>query len=111
MTDYVMNMAQNIKTLREHKELSQEKLAHMCGHTTDAARSWISKIEKGQRNIVLSELYNISVALNVEPGTLYIDVETADPRERYERLMAYNEKLKFLKANAASSAKTDGVRG
>ena len=96
-------VADNIKALREYKGLSQEKLANLCGHNTASARSWIAKIEAGERNIVIGELINIAEALEVEPATLYLDINDLHiERENYnisatiERLLKYNQFLKDM---------------
>lgn len=91
---YVETVAKNIKTLREGREMSQEKLANLCGHTSNSARSWVSKIEKGERNIVISELYKIAIALDVTPSTLYIEFPDFTPDAlRLKRLLLWNDIL------------------
>jgi len=85
-------VGKNIRYLREHKKMSQEELAHRCGHTTENARSWISKIERGKTNAPLDEVAKIAYALDVEPFVLFIEMEK--PADPAERLLAYAEKFK-----------------
>lgn len=96
MYDYVKTVGKNINAIRTGKNMSQEKLANLCGHNTESARSWISKIEKGQRNIGTDELGKIAYALNVTPNTLFIEIECKDTESLYNRLMAYNDEFQKI---------------
>ena len=56
------NLAQNIKKLRNAKNLSQEKLARLA----DVANNTIIKMESGEnKNPTLETLKNVAKALNV----------------------------------------------
>ena len=61
----------NIRTIRESKKLSQEKLANL----SDLDRTYVFSIEKGRRNISIKVLFKISNALNVSILELVKDVE------------------------------------
>jgi transcriptional regulator with XRE-family HTH domain len=51
-----------IKELRQHRHLSQEKLAHLA----DIDRTYITSVENGHRNISIVNLERICVALKVD---------------------------------------------
>lgn len=61
----------NIKTIRESKGISQEKLAGLSG----LHRTYISDIERFQRNISLDNIKKIAEALNVKPYELLMTNE------------------------------------
>ena len=71
-------VGQNIKRIRLECGLSQEQLANQCGHTNEHARSWISKIEKGNNDLPTSELKQIAKVLGVTPVDLMRDPEDSD---------------------------------
>ena len=62
---HMLTLGQNIRRIRQERELSQEQLANLCGHTNSNARSWISKIESGTNDPPASELKLIAKALGV----------------------------------------------
>lgn len=78
MKDYKAIVGKNIKVIRENKKMSQEELANACGHTTDSARSWISKIESGKRNTTTDELANIARILGISPSRLFEPISLID---------------------------------
>ena len=51
----------NLKSHRLAKGFSQEKLAEMC----DLHRTYISSVERGERNISLDNMEKIAIALGV----------------------------------------------
>ena len=55
-------LALNIKTLRKSKRLTQEKLGELC----DFHPTFISLIERQQRNVTISTLEVIAKALEVD---------------------------------------------
>ena len=59
-------VANNMKTARLRAGLSQEELAEICGYH----RTYISSIEREERNITLDTLQAIATALKVEPVSL-----------------------------------------
>ena len=59
-------VANNIKTARLRAGLSQEELAGICGYH----RTYISSIEREERNITLDTLQAIATALKVGPASL-----------------------------------------
>ena len=54
-------LAENIKAFRSQKGLSQEELAELCG----LHRTYIGSVERQERNVTLSTLEALSVALGI----------------------------------------------
>ncbi len=52
--------------LRKEKGISQENLALECG----IARSYLSGVERGKRNIALLNIYKLAQALDIPPSSL-----------------------------------------
>ena len=59
-------LANNIKKYRAAEQLSQEKLAELCG----LHRTYISDIERCERNVSIDNIGKIASALNVSPADL-----------------------------------------
>lgn len=55
-------LGQNIAKYRQQNKLSQEKLAELV----DLSREYITRVERGQKNISLKKLFAIADALNVK---------------------------------------------
>ncbi|MBT2232288.1 helix-turn-helix domain-containing protein [Nonomuraea sp. NEAU-A123] len=60
-----------IRELREAKGLSQEKLADLAS----IHRTYISSVERGQRNVGLDNVFAIARALEVSPARLFEHAE------------------------------------
>lgn len=58
--------AKNVRELRLSKQLSQEELADTCG----LHRTYISDIERGNRNVSIDNIEKIAKGLNVNPSVL-----------------------------------------
>lgn len=56
-----------VRQLRTKRNLSQEKLAELTG----LHRTYISEVERGDRNISLVNIYKISQALNIRLSELF----------------------------------------
>ena len=54
-------LGENIAKYRQQKKLSQEKLAELV----DLSREYITRVERGQKNISLKKLFAIADALEV----------------------------------------------
>lgn len=67
MEDIVKRVGQNIKRLRLKKKWSQEQLAFEA----DLHRAYIGQIERGEKNIGLSNLQRIATALGVPAQKLF----------------------------------------
>ncbi len=59
-------LAHNIKLLRSNLNISQEHLADLC----QLHRTYISDVERGNRNISIDNIEKIAQALNVSPSDL-----------------------------------------
>ena len=59
-------LSSNIKKYRAHLNLSQEDLAFKC----DLHRTYISDVERCQRNISIDNIERLAVALNTSPAEL-----------------------------------------
>jgi transcriptional regulator with XRE-family HTH domain len=57
---------QRVRALRKEKGLSQEALAALA----DIDRSYMGHIERGEKNITLTKIYQISDALQVRASSL-----------------------------------------
>ena len=66
MMDIRSILSNNIKKYREVNQLSQEKLAELCG----LHRTYISDIERCERNVSIDNIGKIASALNVSPADL-----------------------------------------
>lgn len=58
---------QRVKALRKEKGLSQEALAALA----DIDRSYMGHIERGEKNITLTKIYQIADALKVTASSLF----------------------------------------
>ena len=56
------DIGKKLKNLRLEKGLSQEKLAELV----DLSREYITRVERGQKNISLKKLFAIADALEVD---------------------------------------------
>jgi len=62
-------LSNNIKNFRSDLNLSQEELADKCG----LHRTYVGAVERGERNVTLSSLEVLALALNVDVPTLLTD--------------------------------------
>lgn len=60
---------QRVRTLRKIKGLSQESMAALAG----LDRSYMGHIERGEKNITLLKIYQISEALGIEVSDLFLE--------------------------------------
>lgn len=65
----VENLASNVRSLRLTIGVSQEELAGMCG----LHRTYIGSVERGERNVTLSTLETLALALDVDAGKLLVN--------------------------------------
>ncbi len=59
-------LSKNLRAAREAQHLSQEALAER----SDLHRTYVGSVERGERNVSLSTLETLAVALGVEPADL-----------------------------------------
>ena len=62
-------LAKNIRRLRAARGLSQEALAHDCGIN----RTYLSGVERSERNVSIDNVARIARGLQVEPWRLLKD--------------------------------------
>ncbi|WOI25075.1 helix-turn-helix transcriptional regulator [Cobetia amphilecti] len=58
---------QRVRELRKNRGLSQEAMAALAG----VDRSYMGHIERGEKNITLTKVYQISEALGIEVADLF----------------------------------------
>lgn len=66
MPEIQVSFGKRMRSLREGKKISQEKLAEQAG----LDRTYISSVERGKRNISLVNIELIAKALGVKPAKL-----------------------------------------
>ncbi|MDC4990933.1 helix-turn-helix domain-containing protein [Acinetobacter baumannii] len=66
MQDLSIKVGQLIRKKRKEKEISQEKLALLC----NIDRSYLGRIERGEVNITILKLYEISNVLETDAKDL-----------------------------------------
>jgi transcriptional regulator with XRE-family HTH domain len=67
--------AQNLKLLRRKQDVSQEQLAELA----DLHRTYVSSVERGERNISLDNIEKLAKALNLDARLLLTpDCESLD---------------------------------
>lgn len=64
----LVNFGNRIRAIRKEKNLSQEELAALA----NIDRSYMGHIERGEKNVTLTKIYQIADALGVPAGTLLI---------------------------------------
>ena len=65
--DFLKQFGKRIQDFRKQLGLSQEELAHRAGFH----RTYIGMIERGERNITLSNLLKLSKALKIDIKELF----------------------------------------
>ena len=65
--DILKKFGRHLRSIRNNKELSQEKLAHIAG----LDRTYISGVERGIRNISLINIIKLAEALKITPSELF----------------------------------------
>lgn len=71
-------LADNIRTFRQRKNLSQEELADMCG----LHRTYVGSVERGERNVTLSTLEVFAAALGVSVRDLLTKKAASNDSQR-----------------------------
>ena len=67
--DMLKAIGKNVRFLRESRGFTQERLASKAG----VHRTYIGAIERGERNLTISNLCQLAAALKVHPGVLLFE--------------------------------------
>ena len=67
--DLLTIFGNNVRKYRSKKKISQEKLAEL----SELHRTYISDIERFQRNISISNIQKIANALGIEPYKFFLE--------------------------------------
>lgn len=62
----LVDFGKKVRAIRKEKNLSQEELAALAG----IDRSYMGHIERGEKNVTLTKVYQIADALGVAASTL-----------------------------------------
>lgn len=57
-----LDFARNLRKIRLSQGISQEKLADLC----DLHRTYVSSVERGERNIAVDNMERLAIALDVD---------------------------------------------
>lgn len=91
---FAMHIGQVIRSLREEKGWSQEKLALDAGMTT----SHVSRIERGERRMPSSRLDALAAALGTSPARVYAMMEGLQlPRAAADKTMDFSPEAVVLR--------------
>ncbi len=69
--DKLVAFGQRVREIRKSRGLSQEGMAALAG----VDRSYMGHIERGEKNITLTKIYQISDALGIEVADLFPRIE------------------------------------
>jgi len=69
-----------VKRFRKQLNISQEEFAYRSG----LHRTYISSVERGNRNVSLYNFFRIANALEITPGELVKEIETLIKEENHE---------------------------
>ena len=70
----LVEFGQRVREIRKSKGLSQESLAALA----QVDRSYMGHIERGEKNITLTKIYQISNALGIKVADLFPCTETTN---------------------------------
>lgn len=66
MSEQLRRFGLNVRRLRQAQGLSQESLASLAG----LHRTYVGGIERGERNVTITNVIKLACALDVEPARL-----------------------------------------
>jgi len=78
-----------LRVLRQDRELSQEKLAELCG----VHRNYIGRVERAETNMKFDRVIKLSAGLKVRPEQLFRLI----PRQTLAEAVALERAVKELK--------------
>lgn len=64
--EILVRFGNKIREIRKDKGISQERLAEL----SEIDRSYMGRIERGEMNVTITKVYQISIALNIDPSEL-----------------------------------------
>jgi len=73
----LIHFGKRVRELRQQQGLSQEDLAALC----ELDRTYISSLERGQRNVGLKNIYALTRALGVSLSQFWEGVAINDPTD------------------------------
>ena len=86
-----------IKEVRERLGMSQEEFANKCGHNSDNARSWASKVESGRIKLSLDDATTVANALDISPLSL-LDLDNVSLAcENASKIDLNNEEVNLIR--------------
>jgi transcriptional regulator with XRE-family HTH domain len=71
MTDIKKIFGKTIRLIRESRNMTQEKLADLCG----LHRTYIGSVERGERNVSLENIQKIANALQIKIVDLFKGID------------------------------------
>lgn len=77
MSDVFIRFGGKLREVRQRKKVSQEKLAELAG----LHRTYVSSVERGERNISLLNIEKLAAALGVSMAAL-MPANTGKPSKR-----------------------------
>lgn len=83
MSDFIKLIGEQIRNIRKEKGMTQEALANECGFQY----SYLSDIERGERNISMETLEKIIHALGVVPVEIFTFTHATTDNEVIEKRM------------------------
>ncbi len=93
MDNISLNFGKRVRSLRTSKNISQEKLAELCGlHPT-----YIGQLERGEKSPTLDSIYKISVGLETPLDKLFQNLCFVSAEEDIAAAV-YNEIIKLPEA-------------
>lgn len=99
MSNIVILVGEKIRALRQHRDLSQEKLAFKAGMNT----SYIGQVERGEKSATIVSLEKIATALDVDLENLFrFDKEIAEEVE-----ISFAEKIAYELKGRTEEEQTD----
>ncbi len=89
MKNITLSFGKRIRDIRVSKNISQEKLAELCGlHPT-----YVGQIERGEKSPTLESIYKLSIGLDTDINKLFCNIETVFEDKKDFATKIYNEIL------------------
>lgn len=101
MSDFMKMVGEQIRYIRKSKDLTQQTLAELTG----LQLSYISDVERGERNISLETLYKIVTALDVPATDVFKFTSTEVVNELVEKRMVIESLRSLLNERSIDEVK------